>query len=342
MANNYGDLGVANGVYAESKMLEHAAPILVLNKLGDHKPMPKNASQVIRFKRPNVLPLATTAMTEGVRPSGVDFRYTRFNITLQQYGSWAPITDVVADLHEDPVGSDLAKMMGEQAAETIEKVAYGTLIAGSNVLWANGGARAAVNTFLTLSHIRQAVRTLMAARAKKITSILSGSTMINTTPVEAAYVAICHTDIIASVRSIPGFVPVAEYGQRKLLCDEEVGSIEDVRFIASPLFNSWPGSGTVGGAKGSGAAECISANGTNADVYPVIFLGQNAFGHIALKGSKEAGGAIKPMLRNPGTPTFGDELGQQGSVSWKTYYTCAILNDLWMLRYEVAAPKTPA
>lgn len=342
MANNYGDLGVANGVYAETKMLEHAAPILVLNKLGDHKPMPKNASQVIRFKRPNVLPLATTAMTEGVRPNGVDFRYTRFNIPLQQYGSWAPITDIVVDLHEDPIGADLSKMMGEQAAETIEKVAYGTLIGGTNVLWANGGARNAVNTFLTLSHIRQAVRTLMAARAKKITSILDGSTVVNSTPVEAAYVAICHTDIIASVRSIPGFVPVAEYGQRKLLCDEEVGSIEDVRFIASPLFNSWPGSGTVGGAKGTGAAECISANGTNADVYPVIFLGQNAFGHIALKGNKEAGGAIKPMLRNPGTPTFGDELGQQGSVSWKTYYTCAILNDLWMLRYEVAAPKTPA
>jgi len=339
MPNFYGDLGVQAGVYAETRMLEHAGPILVLNKLGDHKPMPKNASQVIRFRRPQVLPLATTALTEGVRPNGVDFRYTRFNVPLQQYGSWAPITDVVVDLHEDPVGADMSKMMGEQAAETIERVAYGTLIAGTNVLWANGGARAAVNTFLSLSHIRQAVRTLMAARAKKITSILSGSTMINTTPVEAAYVAICHTDIIASVRNIPGFVPVAEYGQRKLLCDEEVGSIEDVRFIASPLFNSWA---SAGGARGSGATECISTNGTAADVYPVIFLGQNAFGHIALKGNHEAGGAIKPMLRNPGTPTFGDELGQQGSVSWKTYYTCAILNDLWMLRYEVAAPRTPA
>lgn len=339
MANAYGDLGVAAGVHAEIKMLEHAEPILVLNKLGDHKPMPKNASKVIKFRRPQVLPAATTPLTEGVRPSGIDFRYDRITATLQQYGSWMPITDVVADLHEDPVGSDMSRMSGEQAAETIEKVAYGELIGGSNVLYANGGARAAVNTTLSLSHVRQAVRVLLAARAKRITTILAGSTMIGTSPIEAAFVAVCHTDIIASVRAMPGFVPTAEYGSRKVICPEEVGSVEDVRFIASPLFNPWI---NAGGAKGTGATEAISTGGTNSDVYPVIFMGQNAFGHIALKGNKEAGGAIKPMVRNPGAPSHGDEMGQLGSVAWKTYYCCKILNDLWMLRYEVAALKTPA
>ncbi|HCU64552.1 MAG TPA: N4-gp56 family major capsid protein [Rheinheimera sp.] len=339
MANAYGDLGVAAGVHAEIKMLEHAEPILVLNKLGDHKPMPKNASKVIKFRRPIPLAPATTPVTEGVRPAGLDFRYDRITATLQQFGSWMPITDVVADLHEDPVGSDMSRMAGEQAAETIEKVAYGELIGGSNVLYANGGARSAVNTTLSLSHVRQAVRTLLAARAKRITTILAGSTMIGTSPIEAAFVAVCHTDIIASVRAMPGFVPTAEYGSRKVICPEEVGSVEDVRFIASPLFNPWI---NAGGAKGSGATEAISTGGTNSDVYPVIFMGQNAFGHIALKGNKEAGGAIKPMVRNPGAPSHGDEMGQMGSVAWKTYYCCKILNDLWMLRYEVAALKTPA
>jgi N4-gp56 family major capsid protein len=338
MSNNYGDLGVQAGVYAEKKMLEHAEPILVLNKLGDHKPMPKNASKVIRFRRPQPLPLATTPLTEGVRPAGTNFRYDRFNATLQQYGDWMPITDIVHDLHEDPVGSDMSRMAGEQAAETIEMIAYGELIGGTNVIYGNGTARNQVNAPLNLGHVRNAVRTLLSARAKRITTILSGSVMIGTAPVEAAFVAVCHTDIIASVRNMKGFTPVAEYGQRKVLCPEEVGSVEDVRFIASPLFNPWV---NAGGAKGSGATEAISTSGTAADVYPVLFMGQHAFGHIALKGNKEAGGAIKPMVRNPGSPSHGDELGQLGSVSWKTYYTCKILNDLWMLRVEVAALKTP-
>ena len=338
MSNNYGDLGVSAGVYAENKMLEHAEPIIVLNKLGDHKPMPKNASKVIRFRRPQPLPLATTPVTEGVRPAGTNFRYDRFNATLQQYGSWSPITDVVHDLHEDPVGSDMARMAGEQAAETVEMIAYGELIGGTNVIFGNGTARNQVNTPLTLVHVRNASRTLLANRAKRITTILDGSTYINTTPVEAAFVAICHTDIIASVRNMKGFTPVAEYGSRKVICPEEVGSVEDTRFIASPLFNSWA---DAGGAKGSGATEAISTGGSNADVYPVIFMGQNAFGHIALKGNKDAGGAIKPMVRNPGSPSHGDEMGQLGSVAWKTYYTCKILNDLWMVRAEVAALLNP-
>ncbi|NCP63152.1 MAG: N4-gp56 family major capsid protein [Paraglaciecola sp.] len=339
MSSDYGDLGVGAGVFAEKKALEYAEPIIVLNKLGDAKPMPKNASKVMRFRRPQVLAAATTALTEGTRPSSTNFRYDRFNATVQQYGAWMELTDVVKDLHEDPVGSDMLKIASQQAAETVEMVAYGKLIAGTNVLYANGADRDEVTSTITLSTVRKAVRVLLANRAKRITDVLSGSVNISTTPIEAAFVAVCHTDIIASVRAMPGFVPVAKYGNRKVICAEEVGSVEDVRFIASPLFNPWA---DAGGAKGTGASELISTTGTSADVYPILVMGMHAFGHIALKGSQEAGGAIKPMLRNPGTPTFGDELGQNGSVAWKTYYCCEILNDLWMVRIEAGALATPS
>ena len=70
-------------------------------------------------------------------------------------------------------------------------------------------------------------------------------------------------------------------------------------------------------------------------------MGQHAFGHIALKGNKDAGGAIKPMVRNPGKPEKGDELGQTGSVAWKTFYVAKILNDLWMVRLECTALENP-
>jgi N4-gp56 family major capsid protein len=339
MANAYGDLGTSAGVHAEKKALEHAEPILVLNKLGDAKPMPKNASKVQKFRRPQILSVATTPLTEGVAPTGTNFRYDRISATVQQYGAWMPLTDVVVDLHEDPVGSDMLMMAAQQAAETTEMVAYGKLIAGTNVIYANGSTRDAVTSPISLSTVRKAVRALLANRAKRITQVLSGSVNIATTPVEAGFVAVCHTDIIASVRDMPGFTPVAKYGNRKTLCAEEVGSVEDVRFIASPMFNAWA---DAGGAKGTGASELISTTGTSADVYPILIMGQNAFGHIALKGSKEAGGAIKPMLKNPGDATKGDELGQHGFVSWKTYYCCEILNDLWMVRVEAGALLTPS
>ena len=67
MSNGYGDISSRIGAYAEKKMLEHAEPILVLNKLGDAKPMPRNTGENIKFRAPIPLPVATTPIVEGVR-----------------------------------------------------------------------------------------------------------------------------------------------------------------------------------------------------------------------------------------------------------------------------------
>ena len=42
----YGDISPRVGIIAEVKMLEHAEPILVLQKFGDPKPQPKNKGRL--------------------------------------------------------------------------------------------------------------------------------------------------------------------------------------------------------------------------------------------------------------------------------------------------------
>ena len=76
----------------------------------------------------------------------------------------------------------------------------------------------------------------------------------------------------------------------------------------------------------------VSTTGVNADVYPVIFLAQDCFAQVPLKGDE----AITPMVLNPGKPSKSDPMAQRGYVSWKTYYAAVILQDLWMARLEVA------
>lgn len=339
MSNKYGDISVAEGVKAEITALKHADPILVWNKFGKHAGMGKNESDTLKFRRIIPLPLALTPMTEGVTPSGTDFRYENVTATLLQYGDFMPTTDVLLDLHDNPVGKDMLIAASEQAAQTIEQVTYGAVIAGTSVHFANGASRAAVNTFLTKGLQQKVTRTLHRNKGKKMRSILSGSTTIGTTPIEAAYVAICHTDCAPSIRKMEGFVPVAKYGSRMALCDEELGSVDDVRYICTPWALPFA---DAGGAKGTAGAadEAMSTTGTSADVYPVIYLAEEAYGVVALKGTKDYGGAIKPTVVNP-KPTSSDPLGQRGSVGWKCYFDALILNDLWMVRAEVAAPQNP-
>lgn len=333
----YGDISPRVGMAAAAKMLEHARPILVLSKLGQTRPMPKNKGQTLKFRRPVPFAAATTPLTEGVAPSAQKMVYADVTATLQQFGAWTELTDVIADTHEDPVLQDVTMLIGEQAAETVETLIYGNIIGGTSFLRAGAsGATVAnrnqINEPLHLKHQRSATRTLKAQRGKKITKILGPSVNISTQAIEASYVAVAHTDVESSIRDLAGFVPVAKYGNRQPICAEEIGSVEDVRYILSPLFVPWADAGAL---KGGGSITAISTTGTNADVYPILYMAQESFGLVPLKGKE----AVKPMVLNPNVPRGGDPLGQAGSVAWKTWHESLILNEAWIVRVEVAVEE---
>jgi len=321
------DSGISQrtNVYAEREMLKHAMPVMVLDKFGLSKRMPKNKSTVIKFRRPIVFNPVSTPLAEGVTPSPTPFGYEDVTATLRQYGMVVGITDVIADTHEDPVLNDATVQAGENIGRTIEQLTYGVLRAGTNVFYSNGSARSAVNTVITLSKQRAITRALKAQKSMKITQILSASPGYETRAVEAAYVAVAHTDLEADIRGLAGFTPVAEYGQRKPLAPEEIGSVEDVRYILSSDLESFP---NAGGSAGS----MVSTGGSNADVYPILYFGKEAYGVVALRDQ----GAVSPTIIPVGMKTKDDPLGQRGYVGWKTWFAAKILNEQWMARLEVA------
>lgn len=328
MANTkYGDINQRTAAWAATEMLAHAEPILVLSKFGTAKPLPKNAADTVKFRRPVPFTVSTTALTEGVTPTAQQMSYEDVTATISQYGAVAEITDKVADLAEDPVMKDAAMLSGEQAAETLEMITYGTVKGGTNVFYADGTTRPEVASPIVIGDIRAVTRSLKSQRGKYVTQMMSSSTNYATQSVEGGFIAFGHTDLEADLRGITGFKSVADYGSRKPLCPEEVGSVESLRFILSPLFAPWLAAGAVVGVTGMKAA-----NATNIDVYPVIVIAKDAFGLIPLKGEN----AITPMVINPGSPTKSDPLGQMGYVAWKTYFTSVRLNEAWIARIEVA------
>lgn len=329
----YGDVTHRIGMYAAVKMLKHAEPILVLEKFAQPRPMPQNKGLVIKFRKPTPFAVATTALTEGVRPSSQQMAYSDKTATLAQYGAWVELTDVIADTHEDPVLNDTSMLCGEQAAETREILNWNIITGGTEVTRSNrAAARNAIDEPISLNDVRSVVRKLRIARAKPVTKILSGSVDVGTKPVSGGYIAFGHTDIEADLRSLSAFIPVAEYGSRQPLCDQESGSLENIRFVLSPLFSPLV---NAGGPKGTGATARVSNAGTSCDVYRTVVVGAEAWGTVPLKGKE----SIVPMVLNPGTPRGGDELGQRGSVAWKTWHTGLILNETWMCRLESAVTK---
>jgi N4-gp56 family major capsid protein len=320
----YGDISPRTAAYAEKELLKRGLPYLVLEKFGQSKPLPERSSRVIKFRRYSALTNTPVALTEGVTPAGQTLTSTDVTLSLNQYGDKVGITDVILDTHEDPVLDEAITLIGEQAAQMIEIMRFGVLRAGTSVQYANGAARAAVNTALSLDVQRRAIRAIKRQNGRPLTKIVRSTASWGTENISPAFIGLIHTDLERDVRDMPGFVPSEKYGSITPW-ENEIGKVEDTRYLSSTIFAPWA---DAGGAKGT----MISTTGTSADVYPVLYLAANAYGLVALKGMF----AVTPMVVNP-KPSDSDPLAQRGHVGWKSMQGAVILNDAWMARAEVAA-----
>lgn len=332
----YGDISQRTAAYAEKTMLEHAQPVLVLEPFADAKPLPKNTADNIKFRRPIPYAVSTTQLVEGVTPAPKQMQYEDVPVTMGQYGDLVEITDRVHDMSEDPVLKDAAMLAGEQAAETKELILWGALRAGTNVAYASTVAtpssRAEVNAPITLALQRNALRQLKAQRAKPITKMVSASVKFATEAVAPGFVAFAHTDVEQDIRDMDGFTPVERYGNFQPISDHELGKVETCRYICSPVLEPFIGAGNTN------LNGMVASNGTDVDVYPVVYVSRNSYGAVALKGA----GSMSPAVMNPDSRDKSDPLGQRGFVAWKMYFAALILNEAWCQRIEVGVTDLTA
>lgn len=330
VATTYNSISQRTVTYAEVKMLEYAEPILVLEKFADVKPLPKNKADTITFRRPIPFNVEPSELVEGVTPPAQQMQYEDVTVRLGQYGNVIEISDRVADLCEDPVLNDAAKMAGEQAAETKELICWGAFRAGTNVTYSptSASARTAVAAPINLNIQRAITRSLHEQRGRYINEVLSSSPNFATEAVRQGYVAVGHTDLEADIRGLAGFVPTESYGQANQRIHEmELGKVENVRYVLSPVLEPFRGAGAAVGSTG------MLDTGGNVDVYPILFMARHAVGVVPLKGQ----GSMSPSVINPDQRDKSDPLGQRGLVGWKMYFAALILNEAWINRAEVGA-----
>ena len=337
----YGDISPRTAAYAVKDLLKRGMPYLVLEKFGQAKPIPRNNSKTISFRRYFLKDASLSAFTpqdyfatsnfdpttkqlsEGVTPDATALDKVDITATLIQYGDRTVITDVVMDTHEDPVLREATEVLGEQAAIILEKARFNVVKAGSNVVYANGSARTDVNTVFSAAIQRNATRTLKRQLARTLTSVVKSTPSYGTESIAPSFIGLCHTDLEYDISRAAGFVPTEKYGQTTPF-ENEIGKIGDVRYIVSTIFEPWAGGGA---ASGTNVIETSNA----ADVYPILFLARDAFGLVPLKGKA----SIVPMVVNP-KPSDSDPMAQRGHVAWKSMTTTIILNDSWMVRGECA------
>lgn len=323
----YGDISPRVGIYAVANFLEHAMPVLVLEKFARVEALPKNKGQVVKWRRFVPFEINTTALVEGVTPAPNMLQYEDVTSIVSQYGGWVSFTDVVADTSEDPNLQKITMGLGEQAAAVKEAIIWNEMLGGTNVIYSGTAtSRATVTAPISEDELVAAQRFLKANKARPLTKMLKASVLIATEPVAPGYIAFGHTNLEPDFRALADFTVREKYSQYQPISDYEIGKFQDLRVILSPQLDPFWGAGSAT------TLGVLSRDGHFVDVYPVLVIGADAFGVVPLRGMDSAMVTIK----NP-VATYEDPLAQRGFASWKMWYVAVRLNEEWMVRIECAA-----
>src|SRR3990167_7831579 len=298
-------------------MLKAARPLLVHLRWAQVKDIPRNNSAVIKFRRYSLLSANTTSLSEGVTPSGTVLAVTDVTGTVLQYGDFVVLTDWLELTTLDPLLTETADLLGQQAANSLDQLCRDVIVAGTTVQYASTSTtRATVSSTmkLTRAEIREAVRTLQSNDAMKLTRMVNPSTGFNTSPLNACFVGIITENTLYDLKNEVGFIPVQEYASQAGVMEGEVGAVDDVRFVMS-----------------TNAKIFSSAGAGSIDVHGTLILAQE---YYAI--SRISGASLKNIVKPLGSAGTADPLDQRSTSGWKATFVAIRLNENFCVRIEHA------
>ena len=303
--------------FYDRTMLKAARPLLLHLKWGQVRDLPAKNTLVIKFRRYTLLSAATTPLSEGTTPSGSQLSVTDVTATVAQYGDFVTLTDLLMLTTLDPLLTETADVLGQQAGNSLDQLCRDVIIAGTTVQYASTStSRVTVTSSMKLNRdeVRQAVRTLQSNDAKKVTRMVNPSTGFNTSPINAAFIGIVTENTLYDLKDENGWVPVEEYASQKDVMEGEVGKLDDVRFVMTT--NS-----KIFAAGGAGSI----------DVHGTLILGQDYYGI-----SRISGAAMQNIISPLGSAGTADPLKQRSTSGWKATFVAKVLNENFAVRIEHA------
>lgn len=307
----------AGANFYDRRLLQRAKPYLIHTMFGQVKDIPANAGESTKFRRYGVLAAALTALTEGVTPPGSQLAVSDITVTPAQYGDYIVLTDRLLFTTLDPVLTETAEILGDQAGLTLDVITRDILAAGTTVYYGGDAtSRVTVDATDLISSgnaIARALKGLKNQKARPITQMVQAGTGVGTVPIQSAFVAFNHVNTTQDLETISGFVRIEQYPQgRSLLSESEVGYFKRTRFIETTEGKVFTGAGALG-----------------IDVYATIIVAQNAYGITRIGGQ-----ALRNIVKGLGTAGTADPLDQRATSGWKATFAAVRLNDAWMARIE--------
>ena len=347
--------------YFERKAVKEAAPEQYFTQLASVKMMPKNSGKTIeryvhipllddrnindqginalgkKIENGNLYGSSRDVGTvtrkmpvideNGQRVNRVGFRRRKIKGTMQNYGYFTEYTRDSLDFDtENDLEQYVHSQMVSTASQITEDLLQIDLLNAAGTIYYGGSAQsdAEMNetSKITYEDLARLSVALDNTRTPKNTTVITGSTKIDTKTLPAARVMFVGPDMIQQLRKMTdyhgdaAFIPVQKYGDATTILRGEIGTVDQFRIVVNPEMMKWEGAGaTVADDKG------IFTTDGKADIYPMLVVGDDAFTTIGFHptgtNTKFEIIHVKP---GSGNASNADPYGKRGFMSIQWWY----------------------
>lgn len=298
--------------FYDMRLIDEASPMLVHEQFGQKRPIPQGGGKTVNFRRFSPLAKATTALTEGVTPSGSSLSVSSISAIVAQYGDYVVQSDVLELTAVDNTILETTKLLGRQAGLTMDTIVRNALLLGTNKSYApkyvadtNGNlvenevtktADLDTSAKLTVDVVQRVVAKLRAQNAPTI---------------GGDYVCIIHPYVAYDLMRDPEWIDAHKYATPENLYTGEIGKMAGVRFVQSTEAKIDKGG---------------SDNPSGLAVFHCLFIGDGAYGVTEVTG-----GGLQTIVKQKGSSGTADPLDQRSSVGWKGLKAAKILVDNYLV-----------
>lgn len=260
------DLSDEMKTFYSDYLIDLTEPELVHDQFAQMRPIPQGGGRIIEFRKYDSLNKATTPITEGVTPNGNKLKVSAMSASVDQYGDYVTLSDVLLLTAIDNNLTEAAKLLSSQAGRTLDTVTREVLSGGTNVQYGSGqvtaryklvggDASAANNHYLTVLAVRKAVASLKRQNAKKINGFYAG---------------IAHPDVTFDLMDDENWKYPHQYVDTQNIYSNEIGEIAGVRFVESTEAKIFHAADLTAGARSLTVRTTLSSAGKTLAVKEAI------------------------------------------------------------------------
>ena len=284
--------------FYDTELLENARIEMFYAQFAKKQSLPENHGTSVEWRKWNTFAKADK-LQEGVIPTGQKFGMSSKIGSIDQYGTYAAITDKL-ELHAyDDVILGATEEMGASAAETQETLIRDALLVNMNVLYCDNitlstGAVAGTPTNCATMEASTTVMSMLTPEmvAKAVTKMKKD----RVPTINGKYYAVIHPSVAHDLRNSEAWIEAHKYAATSEIFNGEIGELHGCRFVENTFAP------VLGGTDYKNKATTVT--------YATYFFGKDAFGII-----DPAGGALEMIIKSK--EQVGGPLNQFSTVGYK-------------------------